>query len=129
MAEDAKPTSVLLITNAKIFDGVSEKLLEGKDVFIEGNKISKIGADIKAPSGARVIDAGGRTLTPGLIFMHEHMMYQSSEMELLLGDTRFSVLVGAKVARDYLANGITTVRDASGNTFALKRAIDQGLAT
>jgi adenine deaminase len=77
MAQDAKPQQSVLITNANIFDGKSDKLATGMSVLVEGNKIAKIAKSITAPAGATVIDAVGRTMTPGFIDMHAHIMFQA----------------------------------------------------
>jgi len=75
-AEKAEPVAKTLITNAKIFDGKSDKLTEPMSVLVEGNKINKIAKTITAPAGATVIDAKGRTMTPGFIAAHEHLIGQ-----------------------------------------------------
>lgn len=116
-----------LITGARIFDGVSETLVDGQDVLVQDGMIAQIGSDIAAPEGATVIDADGRVMTPGLIYMHEHLMMQMSSPELRFRDTRYKALVGGKIAGEYLMRGITTVRDAAGNTYGLKAAIDEGI--
>ncbi len=116
-----------LIQNARIFDGVSEALIDGQDVLVTDGVIAQVAPDIAAPDGASVIDADGRVMTPGLIYMHEHLMMQMSSPELLFRDDRYKALVGGKIAGDYLMRGITTVRDAAGNTYGLKTAIDQGI--
>ena len=43
-------------------------------VLVEGNLIKEISKNPKAANGAKVIDGGGRTLMPGLIDMHTHLM-------------------------------------------------------
>lgn len=43
------------------------------DVLIHGDKIEKIGKNLKAPIGARVIDASGKYVMPGGIDPHTHM--------------------------------------------------------
>ena len=67
-----------LIQNARIFDGVSEALIDGQDVLVTDGVIAQVAPDIAAPDGASVIDADGRVMTPGLIYMHEHLMMQMS---------------------------------------------------
>lgn len=53
-----------LVTNARIVsDG---QIIEG-DVLIADQRIAKVGAEIAAPAGAQVIDAGGHYLLPGMI--------------------------------------------------------------
>lgn len=124
IAQEAKPVSKVLITNANIFDGKSEKFAEGISVLIDGNKIAKIAESIPVPSGATVIDAKGRTMTPGFIAAHEHLIGQVPFNELT-NDTRYMAYAAVETARTYLMKGFTTVRDAAGNTYSLKKAIDQ----
>jgi imidazolonepropionase-like amidohydrolase len=132
-ATQADPTSAqdgpapILIQNARIFDGVSEDLIEGQDVLVQDGMIAEIAAGIEPPEGAVVIDAGGRVMTPGFIYMHEHIMMQASSPELLIADDRYIAILATQTARDYLDRGITTIRDAAGNTFGLKQAIDRGV--
>ncbi|MCL1065778.1 amidohydrolase family protein [Shewanella olleyana] len=118
-----------LITNANIFDGQSDTLIEGKSVLITDDKITKIAANITAPEGATVINANGRTLTPGLIAVHEHLIGQMPFGDIFNEDTRYSAYVATQTANTYLMNGFTTVRDVAGNTFSLKKAIDRGYIT
>jgi len=118
--------NVTLIKNANIFDGKNEKLAEDMSVLIEGNKIAKSAKSIKAPAGATVIDAKGRTLTPGFIATHEHVIGQMPFGDIFTSDERYGAYVATQTARDYLMNGFTSIRDAAGNTFSLKKAIDRG---
>ena len=125
ISQDAAPKTSVLITNANIFDGTSDRLATGMSVLVEGNKIAKIAKSIPAPAGATVIDAKGRTLTPGFNACHEHIMMQMNAIDLLLSDTRYQTAVATRTAEMYLRSGFTSVRDAAGNTFGLKRAIDE----
>jgi len=105
-----------------------EKLAEGMSVLVEGNKIIKIASTIEAPNGATVIDAKGKTIIPGLIDAHYHPMFAAiSQGEALTSPDGYINLVAAKNAELLLLQGFTTIREASGNSFSLKRAIDQGL--
>lgn len=126
MAQETKPEQSVLITNAKIFDGKSDKLADGMSVLVEGNKIAKIARSITAPDGATVIDGGGRTLMPGIIGAHEHIMLQLSYSEFYSVDDRYFAIVATQTARTYLMNGWTSIRDI-GNSFSLKKAIDKGI--
>lgn len=47
--------------------------IEGGDVLIENGKIKAVGKGLEAPSGAQVIDAKGRLVTPGFIDAHCHI--------------------------------------------------------
>jgi len=128
MAKDATPKPSVLITNANIFDGTSEKLSEGMSVLVERNKIAKIAKSIPAPAGATVIDAKGKVLMPGLIDAHYHPMMAALPLaDLVSSPDGWINLAAAKNAELLLLQGFTSVREASGNSFSLKRAIDQGL--
>src|SRR5262249_39546386 len=76
---------------------------------------------------ATVIDAGGRTLMPGLIDAHWHtMLVRPTPTEVLTWDVGYANLVAGAEATDTLLRGVTTVRDAGGPAFGRKRAIDDG---
>ena len=124
---DKKVHPSTLIKNAKIFDGVSDTLIEGQDVLVTDGMIAQIASDIAAPEGAKTIDADGRVMTPGFIYSHEHVMLQARATELLFGDDRYIAILGAHTLKQYFERGITTVRDMGGNTFGVKTAIDRGI--
>ena len=60
-----------VIRNARVFDG--EKIMASASVVVTDGKIAAVGSYAQAPSGARVIDATGDTLMPGLIDSHVHI--------------------------------------------------------
>ena len=117
-----------LFTNVQIFDGVSEERTTG-NVLIEGNLIKQISAEaINAPS-ATVVDGGGRTLLPGFIETHAHLMLMGPSLPAMEGMTTWEdfAIHGTKMAEMYLMQGFTTVRDAGGANAGLRRAIDSGM--
>jgi len=118
----------LLIKGALIFDGKSPEIIEDSDVLIENNKITRIDKNIPAPDGATTMDAGGRTLIPGLIDAHWHSLFAIiPQARLLQSDIGYMNLAAAQGNRDALMRGFTTVRDVGGNVFALKKATDEGM--
>jgi imidazolonepropionase-like amidohydrolase len=125
---DATRPNVTLFKNAKVFDGKSDRVTASTSVLIDGNKIEKIGDITAVPEGATVIDAGGRTLMPGLIDAHWHaMLVRPTPAEALTWDVGYANLVAGAEATDTLMRGFTTVRDLGGPAFGLKRAIDEGI--
>lgn len=128
LAQQSVPKPQTLFTNVNVFDGVNEKRIMGASVLVEGSLIKAVSTTkINAP-GATVVDGGGRTLMPGLIDVHWHVMFSEPTMpELLNSDVTWLTLLGARGARDTLLRGFTTVRDVGGSPFAIKKAIDEGM--
>lgn len=127
VAQDNKPMPPVLITSANIFDGKSDNLAAGMSVLVEGNKITKIAKSITAPAGAAVIDAKGRTLTPGLIDAHVHLMWNLSPAGMFYSPPDYLHALALKEAEATLMRGYTGVRDISGSVLGIKKAIDEGL--
>ena len=109
-------------------------------VLVEDGKITAVGADVKVPAGARVIDLRQVTCLPGLIDSHTHLL---SNLQSGLGDQQGAAmmmytqmnlaqraLLGAAMARETLDVGFTTVRDLGNSGIngdvALRDAIRNG---
>ena len=74
-AQQAAPPAATLFQNVRVFNG-TDKLSPPTNVLVVGKKITAIGASAASP-GATVIEGGGRTLMPGLIDAHTHIMFAS----------------------------------------------------
>ena len=127
-AQVVDPKSVTLFTNVRLFDGLALNTRDGMSVLVADGMIADVAqGPLSAPDGATVIDGGGRTLMPGLIDAHWHTMLASLPVAVMMtadvGDIHFAA---AAQAERTLMRGFTTVRDAGGPAFALKRAIDSG---
>jgi imidazolonepropionase-like amidohydrolase len=128
-AQTPAPATVLF-RNVRIFDGKSNALSGPANVLITGNKIEKIStAPIPANGNTlTTIDGDGRTLMPGMIDAHTHIMMAAVPLQVALtADIGYLNLLAAKEAEATLMRGFTSIRDAGGPAFGLKRAIDQGL--
>ena len=121
----------ILFTNANVFDGFSESLIEGANVLVEGNVITQVSTDAIDAPNATVIDATGKYLTPGLIDMHTHSVVMTPEGTNSYQDEWDAPGGGAMAAQglrdDFLMKGITTVREIVGNSRGIARAIKRGL--
>ncbi|UCH46563.1 MAG: amidohydrolase family protein [Betaproteobacteria bacterium] len=125
---EKKPVQVLF-KNVNIFDGFSDKLQMNMSVLVEANYIKEVGKSIDAP-GAFVVDGGGRTMTPGLIDMHQHVMLNPPEGTASY-QTRWDDAAGGAFAihhmnHNMLMKGITTIRDIAGDPLDIAKAIDGG---
>ncbi|HEY2357667.1 MAG TPA: amidohydrolase family protein, partial [Phenylobacterium sp.] len=129
-AQATRATPPTVVTNFQLFDGKTPRLRGGQSLLIEDGRIKQVaGAGQGAPEGAGLLDCGGRVLMPGLIDAHWHVMFASlSPAQLLTADVGFIFLSAGAQAERTLMRGFTTVRDLGGPSFALKKAIDSGLA-
>ncbi len=125
--EEAPPQ--ILITNVNVVDGVAESLQNGMNVLVEGNLIQEVSSRSISAPGATVIDGGGRTLMPGLIDMHTHIMFPrglpAHESDW---DAASSGAMAHQSMQIYVNNGFTTLRDMCGPA-SLARAIATGALT
>ncbi len=130
-AASAGPIRPVVFSNFLLFDGNSKALRGGLRLLVEDNRIKAIAAgELTAPDGAQTIDCGGRVVMPGLIDAHWHTIFAALPLPVLFSaDIGFILLAASAEAERTLMRGFTTVRDLGGPSFALKQAIDQGLAT
>jgi imidazolonepropionase-like amidohydrolase len=71
--QQAKQPSETLIRNATVLT-VTKGALQNTDILIRDGKIAGIGKNLKAGPTARIIDATGKYVMPGIIDCHSHMM-------------------------------------------------------
>jgi imidazolonepropionase-like amidohydrolase len=117
----------------RVFDGRNSALTAPVDVVVRGDAIESVGAAVEPTSAGRdvrVIQGGGRVLMPGLIDAHWHTTFAAVSVEVAMtADLGYLHLVAGQEAERTLLRGFTSVRDAGGPSFALKRAIDEGVVT
>src|SRR5687767_1495017 len=63
----------LTISNARILDGTG-RVIERGVVVVRDGKIASLSATAPAATSGRMIDAGGKTVMPGLIDGHRHIV-------------------------------------------------------
>lgn len=119
----------VLFRDVRVFDGRSTALSSPTAVLVRGNRIAAIGAGaVPANPSVTIIDGGGRTLMPGLIDAHVHIMFATiPQLAVLTSDIGFVNVAAAKAANDMLLRGFTSIRDLGGPVFGLKQGIDSGL--
>lgn len=114
----------VMLTNARIIDGFDGSVRDRQSILIEEGKIKALGTSIVVPASARVLDLRGRTVLPGLVMLHEHMMYFSGRAVWHAQPVSYPKL--------YLAAGVTTLRTGGAEhpevDRNLKRRIDEGHA-
>ena len=128
------------IRGATLIDGNGGIPIPNSTVIVDGGYIQAVGADLPAPKNAKIIDASGKTLLPGLIDAHVHLYMGEHDvcipgagLPLGLADHPcMRVLKSLEYATHTLMAGFTTVRDAgdlADNTIQLRNAINQGIVS
>lgn len=127
-AGQSRPSPIAIV-GATVIDGNGGPPLPDAVVVIEGERIRGLGsrADVTPPRGARVIDAAGRFLVPGLVDTNVHLSLYGGVNERYETLVRYQprqdeiVLEAAQLA---LRRGVTTVRDSYGLLPPLLRVRD-----
>lgn len=70
-APPEQPAAVL-VRNATVWTQGPLGRMENADLLVRAGKVAQVGRNLSAPSGAVVIDATGKHVTPGLIDPHIH---------------------------------------------------------
>ncbi|MBI3515031.1 MAG: amidohydrolase family protein [Proteobacteria bacterium] len=120
---------MLAITKARIIDGNGGDPIADGIVLIDDGRIAKVGParSVALPKGADIIDAGGRTVLPGIVDCHIHATYRARDMrQHLLNTPTYNVLRSTVILRETLACGVTTARDMGGADAGFKAAIQDG---
>jgi imidazolonepropionase-like amidohydrolase len=102
------PDPTIAIIRANLWDGTGRGPVANAVTLVRGDRIICAGAagECPVPPRARIVDARGQWLIPGLIDSHVHLLFltRGSASEELTLDLR-----------DLLAQGVTTVRDMGTN--------------
>ncbi len=129
-------TTVLKCGN--LIDGKSANALGKKAIVIEGNLIKEIIEWDKIPAKATLIDLSAKTVLPGLIDCHTHVLLQGDitseeyDAQLLKESIPYRAIRASVAAKIALMNGFTTIRDVEteGAMYAdvdVKKAINNGV--
>jgi len=115
-AEQAKPASALVISGATLFDATGSAPRKA-DVLVIDGRIAEVGTNVRKPKGARVLDARGMSLLPGLFDLHTHWTPGGQPNN------------APQIAKAYALAGVTTVDDfhSQPEAYAPKREWLQGV--
>jgi imidazolonepropionase-like amidohydrolase/Tol biopolymer transport system component len=107
----ARPSGQVAFTGARIITMNGTEVIGNGTVVIDGNRIAAVGpaSDVSIPEGARVFDAVGKTIMPGLIDVHAHLGYAVLD-------------INPQKDWQYYANlayGVTTAHDPSASTHTI----------
>ncbi len=122
-----------IVRNGSVIDGTGAAPIAAS-ILIEDGKIAALGSAAEARSeGARVIDASGQTVMPGLIDAHCHLAFDDAASNSEIFHQRrnaLSALVASYNARKLLRAGVTGILDPDStfeNMIDLRDAIDANI--
>lgn len=130
----------MALTAKRMIDVRTGKEIPDAVILIEKNKITAVGSNLNIPDSLQIIALGDVTLLPGLIDAHTHLLHQyyakygddnsNRLLEMVQLSTAKRALLGARLAREMLEAGFTSVRDLGNSSInadiALRDAINNG---
>jgi imidazolonepropionase-like amidohydrolase/Tol biopolymer transport system component len=100
------PAGTVAFTNARLITMRGDEVIDNGTVVVTGNRITAVGANASIPAGAKVIDAAGKTIMPGIVDVHWHGSMGSEQI----------IPQQSWVNYASLAFGVTTLHDPSNDT-------------
>ena len=119
--EVAEP--VVALVGVRVVDGTGAAPRDGQTIVIRDGRIEAVGpsASVRVPADARRIELAGHTVIPGLVGLHNHTFYTTSQRRVQMTES---------APRLYLASGVTTIRTTGSyhpySELNLRRAIQSG---
>jgi imidazolonepropionase-like amidohydrolase len=118
---------ITVIKNVDVVDVDAGTINPGQNIVIEDGLIREVSQASDGFSDAHAIDLNGLTILPGLIDAHVHVTaYTANLSELNRQSPGYVAARTARVLRDMLSRGFTTVRDVGGADFGIARAVEEG---
>ena len=134
--ERAGAPRLVAIRAARLLDVRSGDMIDNAVVLVEGDRVKTVGQHVAIPTAAQVIDLGDRTLLPGLIDCHTHVLLEPEDERgtppVVTKSQAFRTVEGVAAALKDLRAGFTTMRDldSEGAGFAdvaVRDGINQGI--
>src|SRR5260370_22698735 len=107
--------AAIIFANCAVLDGTSKQRREDYHVLVEGDRIREVSDQPITSTAAETIDLAGRTLMPGLIDAHVHVLAVDAALARL-SDRPVTLLTlqAPRVLEGMLQRRFTTIRDAGG---------------
>jgi imidazolonepropionase-like amidohydrolase len=127
---------LVAIRAARLLDVRSGEMIGDAVVLVEGDRVKAVGQHVAVPTAAQVIDLGDRTLLPGLIDCHTHVLLEPEDERgtppVVTKSQAFRTVEGVAAALKDLQAGFTTMRDldSEGAGFAdvaVRDAVNRGI--
>jgi imidazolonepropionase-like amidohydrolase len=113
--------------NFRLLEPAYGELRDGYELLVEGARVCELSETPIKSNAEEVVDCGGRTLMPGLIDCHVHVIHSEVNIRFLeaMPLTLLTARAGLRL-RAMLDRGFTTVRDTGGCDWGIKTAVEQG---
>src|SRR2546425_792505 len=115
---------VVALTHVRVIDGTGASARDDQTIILSKGKIESVAdaGPASVPKNAQVLDLHGYSVIPGLVGMHDHLVYPMGDG--VYGEMAFSF------PRLYLAAGVTTIRTTGAleayTDLEIKKQIDAG---
>jgi imidazolonepropionase-like amidohydrolase len=131
----ASPGQTYVIKAGRLIDGQSAEMRRNVIIVVQGNKIVALGQHADTPKDAVILDLGDKTVLPGFIDAHTHIMVDGVDdygADLYKNSTPFRAIRAIANVRKALWSGFTALRDveSEGAMYAdvdVKKAINMGI--
>src|SRR5690242_7163410 len=116
-AKDEGTAKKIAIRAGRLIDGKSDRAVDNALIVVEGDRIASVTAGGTPPAGAEVIDLSNRTVLPGLVDAHTHVLLNGDitaedyDKQLLKDSIPYRAILAERNARIALDHGFTTLRD------------------
>ena len=133
-AQPPSPSAPIVLHAARLLEVDTGAMLQPGEILVEGNRIREVGRSVAHPQGARVVDLGDTTLTPGMIDAHVHLFLHpgAEDLQTVEESVPWRVILAEQAAKADVLAGFTAERDmgtegAGSADTAVRNAINAGL--
>lgn len=117
-----------IFSGGRVLDADRGELIDGLEVAIDDERIVEVSDTPIASGTAARIDLAGRTLMPGLIDCHVHVVSHTVDLwQTAMAPSSLAALRAGRIMQRMLHRGFTTLRDCGGADHGLVLALAEGL--
>ena len=104
-------TGTIAFTGARIIDGTGRAAIEQGTIVVTNGRIEAVGASVKPPKGATIVNLAGKTVMPGMVNAHGHVNINTNVTDQSKADQL------AQRLKMYASYGVTSVMSLGSDTY------------